>query len=116
MVAQALKQSDFKETYAVHAAIRNGLRTKLFRKDTDAKRAAEHIIKHLESDKSIYGRQLRMIQLMRRGATIAQLRKGLHCSRRTVFRYFLDLERAGIDIKLEGSSYGVDKGMLKLVT
>ncbi len=115
MVIQALKRSDFKETYAVHAALRAGLRSKLFGHDAGANKAAEKLLKHLQSDKSIYGRQCKMIRLMQKGATIGQLRKGLNCSRRTVFRYFLDLEQAGVDITLDGATYSVAKGLLKLV-
>ena len=115
MAAQMLKRSDFKETYAIHAALRNGLKTNLFAKDPAAKKAAERQLKHMESDKSIYGRQCKMLKLMIKGATIAQLRKGLTCSRRTVFRYFNDLEKAGIEISLDESGYRVSKEHLKLV-
>ncbi len=115
MAIQALRKADFKETYAVHSALRAGLKSKLFSSDAGAKKAAEKMLKHLESEKSIYGRQCRMIRMMEKGASISQLRKGLSSSRRTIFRYFLDLEEAGIDIKLEGLSYRVDKGHLKLV-
>ena len=115
MAVQALRESDFKETYAVHAALRAGCKSKLFAKDDAARKAADKLLKHLESEKSIYGRQCKMIRLMEKGATIAQLRKGLGSSRRTVFRYFLDLEEAGIDIKLEGSTYRVAKGTMNLI-
>ena len=115
MAAQTLKRSDFKETYAVHAALRNGLKTNLFGKDPAAKRGAERLLKRMESDKTIYGRQCKMLKLMTKGATIAQLRKGLTCSRRTVFRYFNDLEKAGIEILLDERGYRVSKEHLKLV-
>jgi len=115
MEAQTLKRSDFKETYAVHAALRNGLKTNLFARDPAAKKAAERLLKHMESEKSIYGRQCKMVKLMITGASIAQLRKGLVCSRRTVFRYFNDLEKAGVEILLDEKGYGVSKEHLKLV-
>jgi CRP-like cAMP-binding protein len=115
MAEQTLNRSDFKETYAVHAALRSGLKSKLFVKDASAKKAAERLLKTLESEKTIYGRQCKMIRLMQKGATIAELQKGLNCSRRTVFRYFLDLENADINIRLEGAKYFVDKGLLQLV-
>ncbi len=111
-----LRRSDFKETYALHAALRHSLKTNLFGKDPGAKKSAERILKHLESDKSIYGRQRKMIKLMSKGATIAKLRKGLNCSRRTVFRYLVELENADIDIKLDGGTYRVDKSLLQLVS
>lgn len=116
MAAGPLGRSDFKETYAVHAALRHGLKSKLFAKDASAGKSAGRLLKHLESDKSIYGRQCKMIKLMTKGASIAQLRKGLGCSRRTVFRYLVDLEKADVDIALKGSTYTVGKGLLELVT
>jgi hypothetical protein len=115
MAKQALKRSDFKETYAVHAALRHATKSKLFANDATSRRAAEKLLKYLESDRSIYGRQCRMIRMMEKGATITQLRKGLNCSRRTVFRYFLDLESADVDITLDGANYSVGKGMLSLI-
>jgi Helix-turn-helix domain of resolvase len=115
MAKQTLQRADFKETYAVHAALRSGLKGKLFSKDLAAQKAAKRLLGYLESDKSIYGRQCKMIKLMQKGATIAQLRKGLKCSRRTVFRYFHDLDDAGIEVALDGTVYSVSKGLLKLI-
>lgn len=116
MAAQALTRSEFKETYAVHAALRAALKSKLYAKDATVQKAAEKLLKYLEGDKSIYGRQCAMIRLMQKGATIAQLKKGLNSSRRTIFRYFLDLEQAGVDITLEGATYNVNPGLLSLVS
>ncbi len=116
MAIQSLKRSDFTETYAVHAGLRSAMKAKLFAKEPATLRAAEKLLKYLESEKSIYGRQCKMIRLMQKGATIGQLRKGLNCSRRTVFRYFLELENADVDIELKGSKYHVAKGLLSLVS
>ncbi len=116
MTTGALRRSDFKETYSVHAALRYALKKKLFNSDLNARRSAEKLLRYLESDKSIYGRQCKMIRMMSEGATLAQLRKGLNCSRRTVFRYLVDLEQAGIEITLEGGVYKVDKSLLELVS
>jgi hypothetical protein len=115
MASQALNRSDFDETYAVHAALRHALKSSLFGKDPAAKRAAQNALKKFESDKTIYGRQCKMIRLMKNGATVDELRKGLKSSRRTIFRYFIDLENAGIDLKLDGLTYRVSRGLLRLV-
>ncbi len=115
MPTQAQHGSDFKGTYAVHAALKAALKAKLFASDADAKKAAEAVVKRFESDKTIYGRQCKMIRLMEKGASLDQLRKGLNSSRRTIFRYFLELEQANIDIVLDGTSYRVSKGLLRLV-
>ncbi len=111
----ALRRSDFLETYAVHAALRAGLKSSLYRQDKEADKAARKLLKHLESPKSIYGRQHRMIKLMQKGATVAQICKGLKCSRRTVFRYFHDLAAAGIEVEWDGNSYSVGNGIMQLV-
>lgn len=116
MTTGALRRSDFKETYAVHAALRYSLKKKLFASDASARRSAEKLLRYLEGDRSMYGRQCKMLRLMARGATIAQLRKGLNCSRRTIFRYLVDLEKADIDITLEGGVYTVDRALLRLVS
>ena len=115
MPGKSPKRSEFKVTYAVHAALRHAIKTRLFAKDSGAKKAAEKQLKLMESEGSIYGRQCRMVRLMIKGATIGQLCKNLDCSRRSVFRYFLDLELAGIDITLDGHTYRAKKGLLALV-
>ncbi len=116
MPTNTLRGSDFKETYAVHAALRHGLKSRIFGKDATAKRSAERLLKYLESDKSIYGRQCKMIRLLKKSADVGQLRRGLRCSRRTVFRYLLDLEKAGIEIRLEEGHYTAAGSLLSLVS
>ncbi len=116
MAIQSLKRSDFTETYAVHAGLRAAMKSKLFVGDSETTKAAEKLLRYLESEKSIYGRQCKMIKLMQKGGTITQLRAGLNCSRRTIFRYFLELEAANVDIELKGAKYHVSSGLLKLVS
>lgn len=115
MAANIRNRADFTETYAVHAALKHALARKLFSGDTHAQKVAAALVKSLESDRSIYGRQLKMVSLMTKGATIQQMVKQLRCSRRTLFRYLNHLESAGIEVTLEGHKYLVPKGMLRLV-
>lgn len=109
-------QSDFRESYAVHAALKAANRGKLYARDASAKKAANRLLSFLESERSIYGRHARMVRLMGNGATIPQLCRALRCSRRTIFRYLLDLEKAGVEVSLADGVYRVPKGLLQLVT
>lgn len=115
MAANLRNKSDFTETFAVHAALRQALKSKHFKNDPKVHGAAQKLVKSLESERSIYGRQLKMIQLMQTGSTIEKMGKQLRCSRRTVFRYLNHLEAAGIDITLEGRQYKVARNLLKLI-
>ena len=115
MATNVRNRSDFSETFAVHAALKHALSRKLFVGDARTQKAAATLVKSLEGDRSIYGRQLKMIGLMGKGASIQQMGKSLRCSRRTVFRYLNHLENAGIGVTLEGGKYRVPKSLLKLV-
>lgn len=115
MAANVRNRSDFAETFAVHTALKHALARKLYSSDARTQKAATGLVKSLESDRSIYGRQLKMIGLMAKCASIQQMVKNLRCSRRTVFRYLNHLESAGIGITLEGGRYQVPKGLLKLL-
>ena len=115
MANQLSAQSDFVQTFAVHTAIKAGLKSKQFRDHAAIRKAAEKLCKELEGERSIYGRQLRMLQLMERGVTLADMGRKLRCSRRTIFRYLNHLEEAGISIKLKGAKYHVDKAVTKML-
>ncbi len=115
MASQLSAQSDFVQTFAVHLAIKAALKSKQFRNHASVRQAAEKLCRTLEGEKSIYGRQLRMIQMMEKGATLPDMGKKLHCSRRTIFRYLNHLDDAGVSIRLQGTKYHVDKAVAKLV-
>jgi biotin operon repressor len=116
MAANVRNRSDFAETFAVHAALKHALARKLYAGDNRTHGAALALVKALESDRSIYGRQLKMIALMTKGASIQQIVKSLRCSRRTVFRYLHHLEAAGVAVTLESGHYKAPAGLLKLVS
>ncbi len=104
--------ADFTATFAVHAALRLAAKQKLFAKDARLRKTAEKLLADLESDRTIYGRQLKMLTLMRSGTTVDAMRRKLRCSRRTVFRYLNHLEVAGLGITLEGRTYHVSGTLL----
>lgn len=115
MATQVSARSDFTETLAIHIALKQAIKSKRYERHTAVECAAEELCRNLEGERSIYGRQLKMIRLMEKGATLSELVRKLHCSRRTVFRYFNHLEDAGIDIQLDGFKYGVNRSVLKLL-
>jgi biotin operon repressor len=113
MAANVRDRSDFTETLAIHAALRAGLKKRLYASDRRVRKTAEKLVDALESEKTIYGRQLKMLTLMQKGATIDAMRRRLRCSRRTIFRYLNHLESAGVDISLEGQRYRVSGKLFK---
>ncbi len=115
MASQLSARSEFTETFAIHVALKSAIKGKAYEKNAAVKKAAEKLCKDLAGERSIYGRQLNMINLMERGATLAEIGRKLRCSRRTVFRYLNHLEEAGIAIKLQGTKYHVDKGVARML-
>ena len=114
MAGQMSDRSDFTENVAIHVALKSALKSKRYNNPAVRKSAAKLCLE-LESERSIYGRQLKMIGLMERGVTLGEIGRKLHCSRRTVFRYLNHLEDTGITIKLEGLKYRIDKSLLKML-
>ena len=115
MAGQLGARSEFTETFAMHVALKTALKAKRYDKNLEAKKAAQRLCKELESERSIYGRQLRMINLMAKGASIGELGRKLKCSRRTAFRYLNHLEDAGVSIVLQRGKYCVDKNVVALL-
>lgn len=115
MASQLSTKSDFTETFAIHVALKHALKAKHYDKTPAVRKAAEVLCTDLQGEKSIYGRQLKMIALMEGGATIGGLGRKLKCSRRTVFRYLNHLEDAGVSINLESGKYRVDKNVARML-
>ena len=115
MASQLSTRSDFTETFAIHVALKLALKARQYKKNAAVRRAAEKLSKELEGKRSIYGRQLKMVGLMKKGASLAEMGRKLRCSRRTVFRYLNHLEDAGFPINLAGSKYYVDKSVARML-
>jgi len=106
-------RSDFTETLAIHAALRAAMKQRLFAADDRVRKSAQKLVAALEGERTIYGRQLKMLALMHKGATIDTMRRRLRCSRRTIFRYLNHLENAGLSLSLEGQVYHVTGSLVK---
>ena len=115
MASQLSTKSDFTETFAIHVALKQALKAKHYDKTPAVQKVAEALCHDLQGEKSIYGRQLKMINLMEKGVTIEALGRKLKCSRRTVFRYLNHLEDAGVPIMLEDGRYRVGKSMVRML-
>ena len=115
MADQLSARSGFTQTLAIHVALKTALKSKCYDSNPAAKKAAEKLCKDLESERSIYGRQLKMISLMEKGASINELGRKLRCSRRTAFRYLNHLEDADVAIRLQDGKYRVDKSVTKMI-
>ncbi len=115
MASQFGARSGFTETLAIHVALKAALKSRCYEKNVAAKKAAQKLCKDLESERSIYGRQLKMINLMEKGVSIGELGRKLRCSRRTAFRYLNHLEDADVAINLQDGKYCVDKNVAGLV-
>lgn len=115
MSSQLNIQSDFRETFAIHIALKSALKAKKFSKLASVHKAADTLCKDLGSERSVYGRQLKMIGMLEKGATMADLHKKLKCSRRTIYRYLNEFEDAGLDIKLANEKYSVDKTVSQML-
>ena len=115
MASQLSTKSDFTETFAIHVALKQALKAKQYDKTPAVRQAAEKLAKDLQGERSIYGRQLKMVSLMERGVSIGELGRKLKCSRRTAFRYLNHLEDAGVSIKLVDGKYRVDKAVARLL-
>ena len=105
--------SDFAEVYAVHAALKNALKGNVFSDYANARKAAQNLVREFESVNSAYGRQLKMAQMLEKGATLDELATKLRSSRRTIFRYLNTLEEAGVSIELHGDLYTATRGVPK---
>ena len=115
MASQLSSRSDFTEHFAIQVALRSALRSNQYKKNAAVRKAAEKLRDELQGERSIYGRQLKMINLMQTGATLAEVGRKIRCSRRTVFRYLNHLEEAGISLTLRQNKYYVDKGVAKML-
>ncbi len=115
MAGQLSARSEFSEILAIHMAIKAALRARQYDRLPAVRGLAEKLCRDLEGERSTFGRQLKMIAMMEKGATVEDLRRKLRSSRRTVFRYLNNLESAGLNITLVDGKYQVDRTLARLV-
>ena len=108
-------QSDFSESFAIHLALKHALKSKKLDKLPAVRKAANGICKNLTGDRSVYTRQLRMISMMEKGATMTEMYRKLKCSRRTLYRYLNEFEAVGLSLELENKKYSIPKMITQML-
>lgn len=107
--------SGLSESFAVHAGLKLVLKQCVFKNNSRAPQSAERLVTSLEGSRSAYGRPLKMLQLMQKGASVQTMRKGFRCLRLTVFRYLSHLDNASVEITLAGATYHVESRLLAIL-
>lgn len=115
MAATSRVPSDFAQALATHVALSHAIRANAYRSAPHLKKAAEHLLREIEGDRSTSGRQIRMLGQLSKGAGLNDICRKLRCSRRTVFRYLNQLEEAGVSITLENNKYRADASLLQML-
>lgn len=112
MLINGRPASDFVQTRAVYMALEHALATRLFAQKPILKKAAETILRDLQREGSIFGREMKMIAAMRKGATLDEMSRRLRASRRTIYRYLSELHKAGVSTTLKDGCYHVQASEL----
>lgn len=71
----------------------------------DQKKTALALIKSMRSTKSVSGRHQQLTSMLKKGATIDEMKKATGASRRTIFRYLNHLKEAGLNVSPRGGTY-----------
>ncbi len=69
------------------------------------KKTAQSLIKNMRSNKSVSGRHQQLTALLKKGASIDEMKKTTGASRRTIFRYLTHLKEAGLRLDLTRGHY-----------
>mgnify|MGYP002624841957 CR=1 FL=1 len=100
-----MQHSNFVETETILRAIEFAQAKGAFSRDPRLQKAATALIKRMKSNRTPSGRQQQLRNLLREGASIKDMIRGIGASRRTVFRYLNDFEEAGLRLVLEDGRY-----------
>ncbi len=69
------------------------------------KKTALSLIKSMRSNKSVSGRHQQLTTLLKKGATIDEMKRATGASRRTIFRYLNHLKEAGLNVEPSAGKY-----------
>ncbi len=100
-----MRNTSFLETQTILTALEFALKKGAFGTNSPQRKAAQTLIRSMQSNKSVSGRHQQLMDLLTSGATLEQMMKTTGASRRTVFRYLNHLEEAGKDIELAEGTY-----------
>ncbi len=102
-----VQNTSFAETQVVLRALDFALAKGGFGGNASQKKTAVALVKKLKSNRSVGGRHLKLVGMIKKGATIDEMIKVAGSSRRTVFRYLNHLEEAGFNITLADGKYKI---------
>jgi hypothetical protein len=101
----SVQNTSFAETQTILRALEFAMARGGFGGNVKQKKMAAVLIRRMQSNKSVSGRHLQLMSVLKRGATIDQMIKVTGSSRRTIFRYLNHLEEAGFDIIITDGKY-----------
>ena len=100
-----MQNTSFAETQTILRALEFAMARGGFGGNVKQKKTAAMLIRRMQSNKSVSGRHLQLMSVLKRGATIDQMIKVTGSSRRTIFRYLNHFEEAGFDIIITDGKY-----------
>lgn len=95
----------FLQAQTILKALEFALTKGAFNASAKHKKAAQTLVKGMQSNKSVSGRHQQLVAMLRRGASIEQMMKLTESSRRTIFRYLNHFEDAGLNIQILDGKY-----------
>lgn len=104
-----MRNTNFLESETVIRALEFALAKGGFGSNARQKKAAQSIIRGMNSPTSVSGKRRQITALLKKGATLNQMIKATHASRRTIFRYLNHFEDAGIELTLVNGKYRLAK-------
>lgn len=100
-----MQTTSFAETQTILRALEFAMAKGGFGTNTRQKKTAAVLIKKMKSNRSVGGRHLQLLNVLKKGVTIDEMIKATGSSRRTMFRYLNHLEDAGFDIVITDGKY-----------
>jgi hypothetical protein len=104
-----VQNTTFAETQTIIRALEFASAKGGFGTNKKQKQTAAALLKKLKSNRSVGGRHLKLVGVLKKGATIDEMIKATGSSRRTMFRYLNHLEEAGFDIIIVDGKYKLKK-------
>ena len=110
----AYRSPSFANNWVMYASMKHAQKSKLFRGQKSFLAGLDKGLKVISAPKSSFGRQLRLLQALRRKRqSTPALCKALKVSRRTLFRDLATIRSAGIEIESDGQYFALSSRQLR---
>jgi len=100
-----MRQTSFLQSQTILRALEFTSAKGGFGSNTKQKKAAIALIRNMKSNTSLSGRHRQLRDLLKTGATVAEMIRATRSSRRTIFRYLNHFEDAGLEIVIQKGKY-----------